>query len=94
MFEVLCPVADEVCAYDKAPIPLEVLGLIKLSEDEGYFKSIKIWHDNVDPDPLAVGYAVDEYEGGIYLIARWGAEKMSFEHLLKTAVYYWKRNEQ
>ena len=85
MFEILCPKKNDVSSYSKAPIPLEVLGLIKLSENEGYFEYIKIWHDNADPDPIAVGVSKKDGETNHYLLARWGDEALSFEHLLKKA---------
>jgi hypothetical protein len=51
----LCPSTTPVDAYDKTPIPLEVLDLVALSMREGYFKRIEVWYDDKLPDPVVVG---------------------------------------
>lgn len=51
----LCPRRVEFKLYDKSPIPLEILSLIKLAVDENYFEIIEIWYDEKTPDPFAIG---------------------------------------
>lgn len=89
VYETLCPMKVELIKYSKTPIPLEVLGLIQLSQNEKYFKSIEIWYDDKSPDPLAVGRLKnDEYQWNddLYLIARWGDVLRPFEELKKMAI--------
>jgi len=51
----LCPRRIEFKLYDKSPIPLEILSLIKLAVDENHFETIEIWYDEKTPDPFAIG---------------------------------------
>lgn len=55
VFNILCPRTVDVENYDITPIPLEILSLVKLSKDEGYFEKIQIWYDDKKPDPVCVG---------------------------------------
>lgn len=59
VFQQLCPRRVNVKAYDKTPIPVEILDLIALSVKEGYFQKIEIWYDDATPDPLCVGLLGD-----------------------------------
>jgi hypothetical protein len=88
MFKVLCACPVPVKEYDKTPIPLEVLSLIALSEKEKYFDELQIWYDNEAPDPILVGIkaGANSWEKDIWLLARWGAEKVGFEYLEAEAV--------
>lgn len=82
ILQAICPESREVSKFEREPIPLPVLSAIALSRAEGYFTKIEIWADNESPDPVAVGIRDDHK----YLIARWGAEKLSWEKLEKKAI--------
>lgn len=88
VYETLCPEKVEFKKYRKTSIPLEVLGLIHLSVNEGYFDEIQIWYDDKTPDPLAVGVKKDGEWGNreFYLMARWGDALKPFEKLKETAI--------
>lgn len=97
VYETLCPSKVKYQDYGKTTIPLEVLGLIQLCENEKYFKEIQIWYDDKSPDPLAVGIKqVDSYEWNNqnYLIARWGDVLKSLEELKVQAIQRFKRTQQ
>lgn len=66
MFKVLCPRQVEVSKYNISPIPLEILKLISLATNEGYFKKISIWYDDKLLDPICVG------ETGYWSEYQWG----------------------
>lgn len=55
IFRCLCPQSDDIQAYNKTPIPLEILSLVALSKKEEYFDKIQIWYDDKSPDPACVG---------------------------------------
>lgn len=55
IFETLCPRKVDYKAYDKTPIPLEVLKQIGLSVRDKHFQEIQIWYDDKTPDPAVVG---------------------------------------
>jgi hypothetical protein len=78
----LCPKKENVEAYAKSPIPLELLGHIKQAEMKGWFEKIEVWYDDRDPDPVLIGTARKEQ----YLIGRWGAEAVTLERLDALAV--------
>lgn len=89
VYETICPMKVEIIKYSKTPIPLEVLGLIQLSQREKYFKSVEIWYDDRSPDPLAVGRVKKndyEWNDDFYLIARWGDVLRPFDDLKKMAI--------
>ena len=58
-FETLCPTKVLVEKYDKTPIPLEILDLVSLSKNEGYFYKMEIWYNEQEKNPVCVGYAED-----------------------------------
>lgn len=125
--EMLCGREVEYKEYDKEPIPIEVLKLLKLSENEKYFTKIVIRWDDKDPDPVAIGLTGYWYEPSYYndsnkdienikyqtkneaieaganhpnfmekakyLIARWGAESVSINDLIKLGRDKWVRKE-
>jgi len=66
-FETLCPSKVEITEYSATSIPLEILDLVKLSNNEEYFGGIEIWYDEKQKDPLCVGYSaswlVDNKDG-------------------------------
>lgn len=55
VFNTLCPVKVDIKKYDKSPIPVEVLSLVQLCINEGYFGQIQIWYDDKEKDPICVG---------------------------------------
>jgi hypothetical protein len=59
--ETLCPRKVLVEEYSASPIPVEILDLISLSKREGYFERIRIFYDDVTPDPAAVGSVFAAY---------------------------------
>lgn len=92
VYQTLCPAVVEYKKYGKTAIPLEVLGLIKLSEDEKYFDHISIWYDDKSPDPLAVGVVkINDWSQEYFLIARWGDVLRPFDELMKMAIQRYKK---
>jgi len=55
IFSELCGRNELVQDYKIAPIPVEVLGLVKLSVDEQYFSSMEVYYDDESPDPVLIG---------------------------------------
>ena len=55
VFETLCPIKMDYKDFDKGIIPTEILLLIDMAEQNKYFHEIKIWYDDVKPDPLCIG---------------------------------------
>jgi len=95
-FETLCPTKVAVEKYDKSPIPVEILDLLKLSKNEGYFNEVEIWYNEVDKDPVCIGYHFGERSerqsdywkkayAEKYLIGRWADVKASLDTLTKKA---------
>lgn len=86
VFSTLCPTAVPYTKYNKSTIPLEVLAQIALCEREGYFNSIKVWYDEISPDPVVVGYIKSESHSETkHLIARFGDEVLPMEVLQEKA---------
>lgn len=96
-FETLCPTKVAVEKYDKSPIPVEILDLLKLSKNEGYFNEVEIWYNEVDKDPVCIGYHFGEASNSHsdywkktyaekYLIGRWADVKASLDTLTKKAM--------
>ena len=87
VYETLCPSRVNYKEYRKTAIPLEVLGLIHLSVNEGYFEKIDIWYDDKTPDPIAVGLVkISSYQYDYFTIARWGDVLRPFEELKTLAI--------
>lgn len=95
-FTTLCPTKVDITKYDKTPIPLELLEIVGLCQKEQYFDTIKIWYNEVDKDPVIVGYVIDdsshrgsdwyaESYGKKYLIGRWADVKASLDSLIEKA---------
>lgn len=95
-FETLCPTKVDVSKYNKTPIPLEILDLVSLSRNEGYFYKIEIWYNEKEKDPVCIGYAENpentnpdvwykQYYAKKYLIGRWADVKASLDTLTKRA---------
>lgn len=94
VFETLCPTKMDVDKYNVTPIPLEILDVIALSKNEGYFEKIQIWYDNKSPDPVCIGMNYKDakdrksgYEWNMehYLLGKWADVKRSFSELTKLA---------
>ncbi len=87
VFAVLCPTVVDYKDYCKSTIPIEVLSHIALCEKEKYFNKLKIWYDDMSPDPILVGYIkTDSYRYTQHLIARWGDEILPYEVLEGKAI--------
>lgn len=97
VYETICPAKVDYKSYKKTTIPLEVLSLIALSEQEKYFDSIMIWYDDKSPDPLAIGVIKNKqysYIEDFYLIARWGDELKAFETLKNIAIKVYANTQE
>jgi len=96
VLETLLPSHVEVEAYDKEPIPMEVMSLVALAKKENYFKGgIHVMWSDAMPDPAVVGQKDGSYwsiSHDLYLIGRWGPEKVPFEVLEQRAFTLWKAN--
>jgi hypothetical protein len=55
VFHTLCPRSVNIKEFNSTPIPVEILGLVSLSEREQYFGSVQVWFDDKNPDPACVG---------------------------------------
>lgn len=55
IFGELCGRREDIKDYKIAPIPVEVLGLAKLSIDEEYFIKMEVHYDDESPDPILIG---------------------------------------
>lgn len=94
-FEILCPTKVDVDKYDKTPIPVEILDLISLSNNEGHLDLIEVWYNEKSPDPVCIGYKFDpktkddlwykKYQAQKYLIGRWADVKASLDSLVGRA---------
>lgn len=95
-FETLCPTKVPVNKYSKTPIPLEILDLVSLSLNEGYFYKMEIWYNEKEKDPVCIGYAESPESAGKdewykayyakkYLVGRWADVKASLDTLTKRA---------
>lgn len=80
IFQVLCPRETEYKSFDITPIPLEILKLISLSVEEGYFSTILIKWDDQTPDPVVIGQ-VKKY--GEWQNYNWDTAKEASEALGK-----------
>lgn len=70
VFETLCPRKVDIKAYDKTPIPVEILDLAALSVKEKYFNKIEIWYDDKTPDPACVG-----------ILGKWIVYRKNYSHI-------------
>lgn len=57
IFKTLCPTECPVEEFQLMPIPLEILKLLELSKRERYFGEISIRYDEVDKEPVVIGWA-------------------------------------
>jgi hypothetical protein len=95
-FTTLCPTKVDISKYNKTPIPVELLDLVSMSNKEKYFDKIQVWYNEVDKDPVIVGYSIEDgyldkpdYYHDIYskkyLIGRWADVKASLDTLVVRA---------
>lgn len=70
VFSQLCPCKVDIKAYDKTPIPVEILDLAALSVNEKYFNKIEIWYDDKTPDPACVG-----------IVGKWIVYRKNYSHI-------------
>ena len=61
IFETLCPEKVDITAYNKTPIPLDILKQFKYCRDEEFFSKYEIWYDDKSPDPLLIGIISEWY---------------------------------
>lgn len=90
--KAVCPVKVDAEHYNKSTIPLEVLKVYKFAKDNKMFDGFHIWYNDVDPDPLLIGWnwrsATDKEKGytwnlNRFLIARWGDCSLELPELLE-----------
>lgn len=87
IFGILCPVAVDYKKYNKTTIPVAVLKEIAYCNEMQMFDSIKIWYDDVEKDPVVVGYIRNPNNSPtLHLIARFGDEVLPFEILREKAL--------
>jgi len=88
VYKTLCPRTSSVKDYAGSAIPLRVLSVIALANQEQYFESIEVWSDDKAPDPIVVGIravAGSTWQKAHYLMGRWGDELRSFPELVNLA---------
>jgi len=72
----VCQSSIEIEKYDKQAIPIEILSLVALAKQEGYFREIRVYYDDVEKDPFVIGLKEKTtYSDDYYVIACWGMEK-------------------
>ena len=100
-----CPDKKKLEDYGATLIPYEILTLIQLVDQRGYFKDqpavgkekpklgwIEVWSESrEDIDPLLVGcIGENTYSNDKYLLGRWGIALRPFEDIRKIAIEGWK----
>ena len=90
--KAVCPMKVDADKYNKSTIPLEVLKVYKLAKDNKMFDGFHIWYNDVDPDPMLIGWnwkSEQDKEKGYtwnlnrFLIARWGDCALELPELLE-----------
>jgi hypothetical protein len=90
--KAICPVKVDADKYTKSTIPLEVLKVYKFAKDNKMFDGFHIWYNDVDPDPMLIGWnwkSESDKEKGYtwsvnrFLIARWGDCALELPELLE-----------
>jgi hypothetical protein len=90
--KAVCPVKVDADKYTKSTIPLEVLKVYKFAKDNKMFDGFHIWYNDVDPDPMLMGWnwrsesdKKNNYTWCInrFLIARWGDCALELPELLE-----------
>lgn len=90
--KAICPMKVDADKYNKSTIPLEVLKVYKFCKDNKMFDGFHIWYNDVDPDPMLIGWnwkSESDKEKGYswnlnrFLIARWGDCALELPELLE-----------
>jgi len=90
--KAICPSEVDADKYTKTTIPLDVLKVYKYCLDNNMFDGLKIWYNDIDPDPMLIGWKWQSehaksnsytWQVDRFLIARWGDCAMEIEELLK-----------
>lgn len=90
--KAICPMKVDADKYNKSTIPLEVLKVYKFAKDNKMFDGFHIWYNDVDPDPMLIGWnwksesdKKNNYTWCIdrFLIARWGDCALELPQLLE-----------
>jgi hypothetical protein len=90
--KAICPMKVDAAEYTKSTIPLEVLKVYKFCKDNKMFDGFHIWYNDVDPDPMLIGWnwrsesdKKNNYTWCInrFLIARWGDCALELPQLLE-----------
>jgi len=90
--KAVCPVKVDADKYTKSTIPLEVLKVYKFARDNKMFDGFHIWYNDVDPDPILIGWnwrSESDKEKNYtwcvnrFLIARWGDCALELPELLE-----------
>lgn len=90
--KAVCPMKIDADKYNKSTIPLEVLKVYKFAKDNKMFDGFHIWYNDVDPDPMLIGWnwkSEQDKEKGYtwnlnrFLIARWGDCALELPELLE-----------
>jgi hypothetical protein len=90
--KAVCPIKVNADEYTKSTIPLEVLKVYKFCKDNKMFDGFHIWYNDVDPDPMLIGWnwkteedKERDYKWRInrFLIARWGDCALELPQLLE-----------
>lgn len=89
--KAVCPMKVDADKYTKSTIPLEVLKVYKFAKDNKMFDGFHIWYNDVDPDPMLIGWnwksesdKEKNYTWNLnrFLIARWGDCALELPELL------------
>lgn len=90
--QALCPKLEKAEDYKRTTIPLEVLKVLDFSKENNMFDGYQIWYNDVDPDPLLIGWNwMDEnakkndytWQKHRFLLARWGDCALEMPELLQ-----------
>lgn len=90
--KAVCPMKVDADKYNKSTIPLEVLKVYKFAKDNKMFDGFHIWYNDVDPDPMLIGWnwqsETDKNNGydwrvNRFLIARWGDCALELPELIE-----------
>ena len=90
--KAVCPMKVDADKYNKSTIPLEVLKVYKFAKDNKMFDGFHIWYNDVDPDPMLIGWNwqsdIDKEKGynwrvNRFLIARWGDCALELPELIE-----------
>lgn len=84
--ETIFPEKCDVKEFRGETIPIRVLSLIYLAQQENYFDHIKVWYARNYDDPVVVGIKGEEWGGDHFLISRWGKALKPMERLTEMAI--------